>query len=411
MKRSKLIYVMRKYDFAASSQVGELLLHYRDQGIFNEIFLVLSPLGFTQTLNDRLETLRNSGIHVLFYRDVPFLHRRTSFVQIRSIANILKQIAPAKPVSETVIHARSALVTYFALEAQKRLKHLRAIPTLADYRGTEWAEYLLFTHMKMSFVKEIVNPIETSELLAVEKHVYENASSISVVSPDFKNYLSMMWGPRKSVFVNPCIAQGHLFNFDKKLRLNARGQTRIAPNDIVILFSTGGASPWQNITSIISSFHAMRAKFSSLKNSLRLIILTPSAPGLPPGGDAVTIASAAPQEMNRWLNLADVGVIFRDENIVNHVASPIKVSEYLCAGLPILTNCGVPMAVRWVKETTFGAVVDDMADLSEQTLVRLSNINREMIAARGKATYGLSTVAKGYLEAYSTLFTNPESPK
>jgi len=48
-------------------------------------------------------------------------------------------------------------------------------------------------------------------------------------------------------------------------------------------------------------------------------------------------------EMPLYLNSADAAIIWRDKSIVNKVASPVKFSEFICCGLPIIANYSVDM--------------------------------------------------------------------
>jgi len=44
------------------------------------------------------------------------------------------------------------------------------------------------------------------------------------------------------------------------------------------------------------------------------------------------------EEVTKYLNAVDFAVVWRDNNIVNKVASPVKFSEYVCTGLPVIAN-------------------------------------------------------------------------
>ncbi|MFV2004703.1 MAG: hypothetical protein ACC650_05815 [Gammaproteobacteria bacterium] len=409
MRSKSLIYVMRKFEFATVSQVADLLLHYQEQKIFDKIFLLISSMTPNKSLANQLDRLRADGIQIHIYKDRPFIHRKLAFTSCRSIFRILKDITADNESTDFIIHARSALIAYFAMMAAYRDESLKNIPILADFRGTEWAEYMLFTHMTIPVIREVVDAIETRELLLVEKQVYETVDAVSAVSPDFKKYLEMMWGPNENLAVNPCLARIDLFRYDINMREQGRADLGMHPDDIVVLFSTGGASPWQNIQEITTSFSKLKEKYESLKNSLKLLILTPAADKFTMDDDAITITSAAPHEMNKWLNIADIGIIFRDRNIVNYVASPIKISEYICTGLPLLTNSGVPMAIKWVEDTGYGAIVEDLFELEEDALAKLKLIDREAISSLGQTSYGLPSIASSYQKIYSTLLQNKES--
>jgi len=405
MNHKTLIYVMRKFDFAAVSQVSELLIHFTENNVFGEIHLLISSLGNPKKFSKEFDRLQQSRIHIHTYKDAPFLHRKLIFRQRRSIHRILEKVVDKTNIDNHVIHTRNILVAHFINAACKRDEKLQAIPLLADFRGTEWAEYLLFTHNKIPLIHEIIDGIETRELLLIEQDIYKSSQAVSAVTTDFMKYLAMMWGARDNVYVTPCLANSELFQFKENIRQQARDEWKLSADDIVILFSTGGASPWQNINPIIESFKQLRTNCAGIADSLKLFILTPAADQFTDKDDAVKIVSSTPHDMYKWLNAADMSILLRDSNIVNHVASPIKVSEYLCAGMPMLTNSGVPMAVKWIEENDFGAVINDLAELTEETLARLKNIDRNKIAARAKDIYSLQVVAQQYETIYKTLST------
>lgn len=50
----------------------------------------------------------------------------------------------------------------------------------------------------------------------------------------------------------------------------------------------------------------------------------------------ITIKSVPHNQMKYYLQMADVGVVIRSDNIVNRVAAPTKIAEYLTNGVRLL---------------------------------------------------------------------------
>lgn len=69
-------------------------------------------------------------------------------------------------------------------------------------------------------------------------------------------------------------------------------------------------------------------------------------------------------EVNAYLNAADLGVVLRDDHVMNKVAYPGKYVEYLAAGLPVLATKVLPLADE-VEERGYGVVLDDLRDDEE----------------------------------------------
>ena len=62
--------------------------------------------------------------------------------------------------------------------------------------------------------------------------------------------------------------------------------------------------------------------------------------------------------MPKYLNAADAAIIWRDKSIVNKVASPVKFSEYVCCGLPVIANKTVDMINNYILKNDCGLLTD-----------------------------------------------------
>ena len=72
------------------------------------------------------------------------------------------------------------------------------------------------------------------------------------------------------------------------------------------------------------------------------------------------IACVAPHEVPRYLAAADAGISFRTPGPAQSGASPIKVAEYLAAGLPVVSSAGVGDLDKIIEEERIGVVVDPL---------------------------------------------------
>lgn len=50
----------------------------------------------------------------------------------------------------------------------------------------------------------------------------------------------------------------------------------------------------------------------------------------------ITVKQVQHNEMMYYLHLSNIGIVIRDDNIINQVAAPTKIAEYITSGLPIL---------------------------------------------------------------------------
>jgi glycosyltransferase involved in cell wall biosynthesis len=82
---------------------------------------------------------------------------------------------------------------------------------------------------------------------------------------------------------------------------------------------------------------------------------------------SVRIESHSRDEVMRLLGAGDAGVLFLEDALrFNDLALPIKIAEYLSAGLPLVINRAVGRVPELVRDRGVGWIVDQ--DVSEETL-------------------------------------------
>lgn len=137
-------------------------------------------------------------------------------------------------------------------------------------------------------------------------------------------------------------------NIDVGIELNlvdeataARSRLGISSDTPVVLYS-GGIQSWQKVDDIVD--YAQRA----LTKNLLVIILSGQAEfflerlkHLLPNENLI-IKSVLPEDLADYYLAANYGLMFRDENVLNVVSSPTKMSEYLYYGMqPVLSSLNV----------------------------------------------------------------------
>lgn len=104
----------------------------------------------------------------------------------------------------------------------------------------------------------------------------------------------------------------------------------------------GGVSKWQNIEKILNAFKFISenvdgSTLTIVTKDVEVVTALVNSTGL--DDSLVNIISLNNDEVLDFSKDFDFGLIFRDESVVNKVASPIKLSEYICAGLiPVYTG-------------------------------------------------------------------------
>jgi len=93
----------------------------------------------------------------------------------------------------------------------------------------------------------------------------------------------------------------------------------------------------------------------SKDDKFRILIITPDADvfnELIPSTyrEFFAVYSCGLREVNSYLNAADIGVMLRDNCLINKVASPVKFAEYSMSGLMVISNDAVDqVSINGVK--------------------------------------------------------------
>ena len=66
---------------------------------------------------------------------------------------------------------------------------------------------------------------------------------------------------------------------------------------------------------------------------------------------------ANPSEVYEYLVTSNFGILLRDNNLINNVASPLKFAEYLSAGLPVVVSSGVGDTEEIIENYNVGSIV------------------------------------------------------
>ena len=107
-------------------------------------------------------------------------------------------------------------------------------------------------------------------------------------------------------------------------------------SDFVISY-VGSTAAWQSTKQLIKLVRTIGEKY----NEVRFFILSngtiPELETMPLTiKNRIVMKSVPHKEMKYYLRMTNIGIVIRDNNIVNHVAAPTKIAEYLTSGVSIL---------------------------------------------------------------------------
>lgn len=372
----RLIYVVSGFDSAFPSQVLSFLNELaEDTDAISEIILCVG-LGNHEKTVDR-ESL-HARIRTGTFRRFP-QYPILNYLTIHKLSRLLRTCLIDK---HTVIHTRNELAGSLVYEACRwQAIHPKL---LIDVRGA---------------IKEEISDFYTGPAIArqlkllmlnANKTIYRQATAISAVSESLKNNLISNYGvDNDKIVVNPCIA-GKQFSFNTQARARVRRKLNLSNRDTVVVFSTGGNNQWQKTKETVAALAYQGLKVLNLSKEA---IAHPNVINL-------FIPYA---QMSEYLSAADIAIIFRDHHVVNKVASPIKFSEYLACGLPVIANDSIDQVVDVIKRHRVGIIIKGLNDISKDTIETLKSIDRKQIARIGNSLFGASTIARSYIGTYARL--------
>jgi glycosyltransferase involved in cell wall biosynthesis len=237
-----------------------------------------------------------------------------------------------------------------------------------------------------------------------ERMLLKYSDLIIVVSKALRDYYLEYLGVKKDKFlVIPGAADSKIFNFNPIGRDKIRKNLEIEENKKVIIYSGALGMKWE----IPDKLFLFIKKLHAIDNDYRFIVLTPDlqiARDLARQYklDGITfITSAQFEKVNDFLLAADLGILLREDILMNNVASPTKFSEYLLTGLPVIVSKGVNDFAELVRETGYGVVIDDLDHMPESILDKLANcmnINRKEISQWGSSNLSKESIIKKYIE-------------
>jgi len=287
---------------------------------------------------------------------------------------ILKML-PTKP---SRIIARSVLATNIAMDNTKA-------KVIYDGRGAisaEWFEYNVVND------GELLSQIEELERKAIHNSDYRLSVSNSLV----EHWREKFSYRKNDHVVIPCTLNKEFTNMvlEHEKVNSMRKELGFSQNDIVFVYS-GSNAGWQsfqqvyNLTHELLSGYACKLLFLSKPNE-HITKLGLQYPG------KVKCIHVDPMKVPSYLSAADVALMIRGQSITNKVASPVKLAEYLCCGLPVIISEHLGDYTELIDHNQWGYVYPNIP-LQWQ---RISFDKRQELSEKAKKLFGKKNYEREY---------------
>jgi hypothetical protein len=249
-----------------------------------------------------------------------------------------------------------------------------------------------------------------SHIIYLENYTLHTAEKVFTVSENLKDYFIRNYSIAESrFFLYPCLSDSKKFYYDENLRRKIREELGYNNEDKVYVYAGGMSSSW-HMTGLLFKFfeylnhNQKNAKFLILsKDTTSISKLLESYSDI---RNKVIFTSADNEIICKYYNAADFGILFRENSIMNNVASPTKLAEYLLSGLPVIISEGVGDYSNFCRDKNVGFVISE-EQLKENSLLDIqsfqsADFDRNYISSIGKQYLTKESILPKVLELFNS---------
>lgn len=243
----------------------------------------------------------------------------------KNIFKLKKEFKNAiEEIDNPIIYCEALVGSMWILDIAKK----RNLQIVFDCHGTEFDEIL----MRRRNIKRLLKAY-------VVKHYEKVAINSSQLLITVTNKQYEKWKIEKKHVKYPMVPASHFFDI-KNYRNEIREELDIPSNSTVFVYS-GGTSVWQMCKETMQLFKEIEER----DENAFLLVMTSGQDIFRKIIDEYQIKqyrilTAKYEDVPKYLDAADYGFCIRANHIVNNVASPTKILEYLSRNVkPIITDC------------------------------------------------------------------------
>lgn len=378
MGKKRLIYLSSPYSGAVvEGQVYELLEYYKHQGWFEDVLLIQSFSDESER-EKAAETLKKFTFRYKFFWINPY-YPHLYLKSVKSLRKVLNEDVK----DNTVFHVRGGLYAFYLRKALPR--KYRNLYILDEFRGLASSE--------LDYTKDnsLLNVLKTW----VKKHhtrwCYHKMQKdenlfYTAVSPLLKKIEADQDSfDQTRISIHPNIASGD-FVYNPQKKKEIREKLGVDKDQILIVTSSGESGKWQKDLDLVN---ALTAKGFVVLNLSKKEVDKPNV-----------ISLFVPhKEMPDYLSACDAALLWRDDVLLNNVASPSKYSEFAVMGLFVIHNKTVDLATSFIKDNHCGILVDNPHNI----ILNKEDFSEEERKRRcicGYNMFSIEIIAKNYKEHY-----------
>lgn len=290
------------------------------------------------------------------------------------------------------IHARTDYVASICLLVSFFYK----IPIIWDCRGDTYAEFN--TSFQPKNVAQRIFKYIFLKHIKIHTYIAAKISSKAIFVSEYLQKRKGKYLNDKPFEIIPTTASASNFYYSEELRKTTRDILGFKTSQKVIIYS-GAMTGYQNFKEYVSIF----GKLYEDNSNLHFLVITPD---LNKAGillqnldqKCYTLKSSSFNEMNSLYNASDFGILIREKNEINDVASPTKFSEYCLAGLPIIMNDSIKQSYKYALE--FGNLIAFDQYFANSKLRKFDLDSRNQISLKAAKILSRESNINKYLKLY-----------
>lgn len=302
-----------------------------------------------------------------------------------------------------IVHSRSSVPAFFAVAVAK----LFNLKFLYDADSVLSQEYVDVGHW---------SPTDSNYkfLSSVESAARRRADAVIVLTDKLKDDFIKNFAVKSSIHVIPCCVDVAEFSQPPEVRRRRRGELNLADEKLLVYVGKIG------VRYLVEEVFAFFKIFAENFPASRLLIISrdeeknfrqlAQSRGIP--DDSYFVKSGEHREVREWLAAADAGLCLIHQVKSERGSSPIKFSEYLSSGLPVVITGDIGDCSDLVETENVGVVLEEgnrqSYDSAARKLLRLCNGNAREVSAQcrriAERHYSLESVGiKIYKQIYEEL--------
>lgn len=382
---------------------GGLGRHYELYRSWVEAVETMLPIEMVTTVSlsefvmkkEKIEYLRSEGVKV-------FVIPRTAEKFVMSFVFVVMAVFK----SRLVVHVKKKKINPIRLARYLFPSKVRII---VDMEGDVAAQNDYLAKKTIDKGRLISLSEQTVELNKVQKRNIVEADGVKIVTNELLNLVADRHKLTSSDISKFCVLptgfSSKRFFFNASLRGKYRKQLGI-DDKYVITFVGDVQYEWQNIKYVIKMYSYLTRSEIKYTPYLMLIVSDKSRGvaesflskySIAPG--SFLLKSVDHKEINGYLNASDLGVLLRDDHMMNKVASPGKLGEYLGAGLQVMTTPYIGTYSSKMIENGIGCIVEEFRDaerLAKKVYCPIDNKRRRKISAWAHDNFSSEANANNY---------------